>query len=194
MSDLKRLSSESNSLVFLFLKGLGDRSYQFCLWHFSVLQAMYRLVLNSYFTTFVRSFSRVNHLQTNAKQLPVHSPRNSRPYAKYGTLVFATGAAGVGVYYSQLTNHEKRIVRVTLSGMGRFARFVLFLVATLIHSSWNTWHSHSVTFLKMIRVWLSWSVKQNQNSSHSFVALCHGSGNHWSLSGETLIWSQACPC
>jgi multisubunit Na+/H+ antiporter MnhB subunit len=113
------------------------------------LQAMYKLVPGSHFTTFVRNVSRVNRLQTNIKPLPLHSPRNRHPYVKYGTLACATGAAAFGLYYSQLTNHEKRIVRVTASGMSRFARLVLLLTSTLFCSSWSTLCSHSVTWWKL---------------------------------------------
>jgi hypothetical protein len=54
---------------------------------------MSKLVANLFFSTSVKRFPR-------------QSPRNCRSYVKYGTLIFATGAAAV--YYSQLTQHEKR--------------------------------------------------------------------------------------
>lgn len=100
---------------------------------------MYKLVPSSYFTTCVRRFSRVNNFPTNTKQLPIQSPRNRHPYVKYGTLVFATGAATFGLYYSQLTNHEKRIVRVTLSGMSRFARSLKVGLTISLDYLWSLW-------------------------------------------------------
>jgi hypothetical protein len=113
--------------------------------HFLFLQAMSKLVLNSRLTAFVRRFPRVKYVHADAKQLSRQSPKNRRTYLKYGTLVFTTGVAAV--YYCQLTNHEKRTLRVTLSGISRFFRFVLCVTNTLICSSWNTFlHSKSTIF------------------------------------------------
>lgn len=115
--------------------------------NFSILQAMSKVVGNSCLTTFMRRFPRVKYLHTYIKYLTRQSPRNYSLHVKCGSLVFAT--VGAAVYYSQLTNHEKRMLRVSLGGIGRFLRFVpLFLpiswfvvAGKLLHS--QIWDFHS---------------------------------------------------
>ncbi|KDR14244.1 putative aarF domain-containing protein kinase 5 [Zootermopsis nevadensis] len=81
---------------------------------------MSKVVGNSCLTTFMRRFPRVKYLHTDIKYLTRQSPRNYSLHVKCGSLVFAT--VGAAVYYSQLTNHEKRMLRVSLGGIGRFLR------------------------------------------------------------------------
>jgi hypothetical protein len=73
----------------------------------------------------MRRFPRAKYLHTDTKHLSSQSPKDRHTYVKYGALALATGLAAV--YYCRLTNHEKRTLQVTLSGIGRFFRFYLLL-------------------------------------------------------------------
>ncbi|PNF42689.1 putative aarF domain-containing protein kinase 5 [Cryptotermes secundus] len=98
---------------------------------------MSKLVLNSSFTAFVRRLPRVKYFHTDTKHLSSQSPQNRRTYVKYGTLVFATGLGTV--YYYQLTDHEKRKLRVTLSGIGRFFRSLRTGLTISADYWWSLW-------------------------------------------------------
>ncbi|XP_023710900.1 uncharacterized aarF domain-containing protein kinase 5 isoform X1 [Cryptotermes secundus] len=104
-------------------------------WPFS--ETMSKLVLNSSFTAFVRRLPRVKYFHTDTKHLSSQSPQNRRTYVKYGTLVFATGLGTV--YYYQLTDHEKRKLRVTLSGIGRFFRSLRTGLTISADYWWSLW-------------------------------------------------------
>ncbi|XP_033608138.1 uncharacterized aarF domain-containing protein kinase 5 isoform X2 [Cryptotermes secundus] len=101
------------------------------------MYTMSKLVLNSSFTAFVRRLPRVKYFHTDTKHLSSQSPQNRRTYVKYGTLVFATGLGTV--YYYQLTDHEKRKLRVTLSGIGRFFRSLRTGLTISADYWWSLW-------------------------------------------------------
>lgn len=99
--------------------------------------AMSKLILNPCFTAFVRRSPRVKYLHTERKHLSSQSSKTHRTYVKYGTLALATGLATV--YYCQLTNHEKRTLRVTLGGIGRFFRSLRIGLTISVDYWWALW-------------------------------------------------------
>lgn len=67
----------------------------------------------------VRNVS-LNKLNTETEQKTAKIQVRYRQYLKYGSIVVA--ASGALLYYNQLTDQEKRILRVTLGGFSRFIR------------------------------------------------------------------------
>ncbi|PSN37377.1 hypothetical protein C0J52_14289 [Blattella germanica] len=61
-----------------------------------------------------------SELHTGPKNEPLENQRTYRHYFKYGALIFAGG--GVLAYCTLLTEPEKRLLRITLSGISRFIR------------------------------------------------------------------------
>ena len=66
-------------------------------------------------------FSQI-HTGRNQQTTKLHGRHYQ--YFKYGSILLAT--SGTLLYYSQLTDQEKRILRVTLGGFSRFIRYIFY--------------------------------------------------------------------